>query len=1023
MKRKKVISLILSALLLCGSVSASFESIAAKAVSADSFAEAVAELTEEESREGKSIEESAASRVILKAAKQPDIYGTAECIKGTAGKFILQYATEAEAAEALGYYRSFSFVQWAELDRETEMQAMNYGNYMLGSDEAMEYIQDNRLDTAKTTVAVIDTGIDVSSPFYTENERMIDSGINLSTSGDENSANDDKGHGTNVCAIVLDNTDENVDVVAYKVLNNKGSGSDLAVATAIDLAVEAGVDIINLSLGGEGETTNVLMESLENAFDHDVTVVVAAGNDGRDVKDFSPASVDECITVAAIDQNGNQDFYSNFGEGVDFAAPGHLLMNQYGEYTDVTCETVVHNTGTSFAAPFVAAAAAMVKAVNPDYTREDIEQSLINSCVGFDELHYHDGFHRDIEFFLHTTSPYWDGSCGGDLQWADYPTPENKAVYYGNGMPQTLAALTGERAQKVDFSVDSGHFVDRTFTVTLSSEEGASIYYTTDESYPSKYNGTLYNGGVRITETQSIRAVAYVEGKAPSVPAAREYRTEFHDSEKRFKITADGSITAYTGTVKELIIPETIKGITVRKLGYEVEDPGFSPMFDSTIGMQTTQVKLTSINLPATLEESNGIQNDKEVKFVTINGKKLLNTGVGVGMYDESVYYHPDTLKHNHFYYNNVVSIIAPNLERIERPLAATYIQEAYFPKCTYVCDDAFKGIETLKKVTLGEGAYIGKEAFKFCYGLREINAPKMKTVMDEAFCACCRIQGVDFSELEYAGNRAFALIRHIKGLVNCPKLKYCGVMSFPVFIRTLYVPELEEADYYPCYEENPEFIVSSKFQKCDLTVNHFKDPCLKDPNFEKYRGSYYWDLTNLGNTNWENLTIYGTPGTFVQQFARENKYSFVELPMIREEPENMGADTSYVIKADVWGFNKQMQWYGTNRKDNHGGIPLSGENEETLDTSKYNYRYYYCKVKTADGDYKKNIVTGESNLSFYDYQKDKSISVQDVSLLIMYLGKKANLGNEKFDINEDGIIDMADLSILLSSEVYGKTY
>ena len=52
MKSKKLLSLILVVLLLCGSVSASFESIAAKAVSADSFAEAVAELTEEESREG-----------------------------------------------------------------------------------------------------------------------------------------------------------------------------------------------------------------------------------------------------------------------------------------------------------------------------------------------------------------------------------------------------------------------------------------------------------------------------------------------------------------------------------------------------------------------------------------------------------------------------------------------------------------------------------------------------------------------------------------------------------------------------------------------------------------------------------------------------------------------------------------------------------------------------------------------------------------------------------------------------------
>ena len=142
---------------------------------------------------------------------------------------------------------------------------------------------------------------------------------------------------------------------------------------------------------------------------------------------------------------------------------------------------------------------------------------------------------------------------------------------------------------------------------------------------------------------------------------------------------------------------------------------------------------------------------------------------------------------------------------------------------------------------------------------------------------------------------------------------------------------------------------------------------------------------------------------------------------MIREEPENMGADTSYVIKADVWGFNKQMQWYGTNRKDNHGGIPLSGENEETLDTSKYNYRYYYCKVKTADGDYKKDIVTGESNLSFYDYQKDNSINVNDIALLLSYLGEKVNAVNKQYDINEDGVIDIGDLTILLSSEVYGK--
>ena len=206
MKTKKFFSLLLAVLLLCGSVSASFESIAANAVSAESFAEAIEELNTEEAAEEKTLEESAGSRVIVKATKQPTVYGTAECIRGTTGKYILQYATEAEAAEALGYYDALSFVKWAELDCVNETQAINYGNFMLGSDEAIEYIEEHQIDTSKTIVAVIDSGIDTSSEFFTENERMIDSGVNVSTTGKTDTAHDDNGHGTQVSAIVLDNT-------------------------------------------------------------------------------------------------------------------------------------------------------------------------------------------------------------------------------------------------------------------------------------------------------------------------------------------------------------------------------------------------------------------------------------------------------------------------------------------------------------------------------------------------------------------------------------------------------------------------------------------------------------------------------------------------------------------------------------------------------------------------------------------------------------------------------------------------
>lgn len=75
MKHKKILSFLLVVLLLCGSLSSSFECIAANAERVDSFAEAIEELNAEEAEEEKTLEESAGSRVIVKAAKKPETYG------------------------------------------------------------------------------------------------------------------------------------------------------------------------------------------------------------------------------------------------------------------------------------------------------------------------------------------------------------------------------------------------------------------------------------------------------------------------------------------------------------------------------------------------------------------------------------------------------------------------------------------------------------------------------------------------------------------------------------------------------------------------------------------------------------------------------------------------------------------------------------------------------------------------------------------------------------------------------------
>ena len=1016
---KKLCSLLLAVLLLCATVSVSFECIAANSVSVESFIESVEELNSEEAEEEKTLEESAGSRIILKATKQPTIYGTAECIKGTAGKFILQYATEAEAAESLAYYRSLSFVKWAELDCVNETQALNYGNLMLGSDEAIEYIKNNQIDTSKTVVAVIDSGIDTSSEFYTENERMIDSGVNLSNSGKSTTAHDDYGHGTNVCAIVLDNTGENVEVVAYKAMNQSGEGSELDICTCIDLAVENGANVINLSLGREGEPSNVMLESIQNALNNDVTVVVAAGNEGRNVAEFSPACIEECITVAAIDKNGNEDFYSNYGEGVDFVAPGHNIYNNYGTYNKVNGAFC----GTSFSAPFVAAAAAMVKSVYPDYTRHDVESTLKNSCVTFDDLYYHDGFHKDLEFFLRDTDG--DGFCSAGVTraFADHPTPDNKEVYYGNGMPNVPACILGERTQPVSFSVESGHYIDRRFDLKLSSEEGAEIYYTTDQSYPSKNNGTLYTGSILINGTTSIRAVAYVDGKAPSVPKANKYRMEYHDfNEGHWEINNEGHLIRYTGTVTELIIPETIRGITVKRLGTLKTLPeGTPPHISNSVPMKHPNAKfITSINLPKTYE-AGGLSYSDHLKFVTSASKVMPPTGA----YNEtnSEYFtdwDEDETKTS-LRTSSLISIIAPNVEKVDQ-LRGCYIQEAYFPKATVVADKAFADSECLKKVTLADGAVIGEKAFRYCCGLRKLNAKGIKSIAKEGFYYCNRLRNIDLSEVTEIGVSGLWEMRQLKGSLTIPKLKTLGAYGISETVTSLCLPEAEHVGHYPVLGEDIRLIVSSKMVECPLRKglldnSDFDIKNLTDVSYIWYYYFYHYK----GIYDYKNLKIYGTPNTYAWQFAKTNKYTFIDLPLLESEPEDMGYQSAGNITADVLGFNKEYQWYGTNRKDNHGGYLLSGENEETLDTSKYNCRYYYCKVKTSDGDYKKDIITGVSDLSYYNYQQDKSINILDVSLLLMQLGQSVTSVNEQYDINEDGVIDIADVSILLNSDLYGK--
>ncbi|WP_082578244.1 S8 family serine peptidase [Lysobacter sp. Root690] len=226
--------------------------------------------------------------------------------------------------------------------------------------------------------------------------------------GRDNDPNDSSNvqHGTHVAGTIAAVTNNAVGVsgVAYRskivpvrALGKDGSGATSDIADAILWAAGVSVpgapnnpspaEVINLSIGGGANCaqTQTYQDAINAATARGVTVVVAAGNSNSDTVNFTPASCDNTITVAASDPGGNRAFYSNYGNTIDITAPGGETCTPANEFLPLgqvpkagvcvrlhdeqgVLSTVAGNgygymQGTSMAAPHVAGIVALMQSV------------------------------------------------------------------------------------------------------------------------------------------------------------------------------------------------------------------------------------------------------------------------------------------------------------------------------------------------------------------------------------------------------------------------------------------------------------------------------------------------------------------------------------------------------------------------------------------------------------------------------------------------------------------------------------
>jgi subtilisin family serine protease len=270
----------------------------------------------------------------------------------------------------------------------------DWQDHATGADQVPDSVRSN---ASTIEIAVIDTGADVSAPdLAARRPAVYDTQTRSSTVTDAN------GHGTFVASIVAGSLGGSGRLLIIKAADASGSVSAASEAGAIRYAVDHGARIVNLSLSGVA-TSAVERSAVRYAVQRGVLLVAAAGNDFRKGNPIEyPAALLQPVgsngrggvglAVAASTRAGTRAAFSSTGSWISLAAPGESVFGAVSAssspslYPRTTQPGLTglygFSSGTSFATPQVAAAAALVWGTRPSLTAGQVAQILKDTASG-----------------------------------------------------------------------------------------------------------------------------------------------------------------------------------------------------------------------------------------------------------------------------------------------------------------------------------------------------------------------------------------------------------------------------------------------------------------------------------------------------------------------------------------------------------------------------------------------------------------------------------------------------------------
>lgn len=236
-------------------------------------------------------------------------------------------------------------------------------------------------------VAVLDTGVDIDHPFlagrldlaagadFVDNDSNPDDAANAIDDDGDGLTDAGAGHGTMVAGIIATIAPD-ATIIPIRVLDDEGFGTVFRVMKGLYQAEDAGANIVNLSLGSQNKS-DAIEAVIHELHQRGISIVAAGGNDSTSTIQF-PAQESEAIAVTSTDSNDVKAAFANYSDKVDFTAPGVGVLSSFRD------GGFGLGLGTSFSAPFVVSALALLHEIRPYNAPEIYETWLGDGAVAID---------------------------------------------------------------------------------------------------------------------------------------------------------------------------------------------------------------------------------------------------------------------------------------------------------------------------------------------------------------------------------------------------------------------------------------------------------------------------------------------------------------------------------------------------------------------------------------------------------------------------------------------------------------